>query len=69
MVKNHHIQPRYHPLLYPNFSWLNVKAAMAHHPVIKKGVDEPLAKGAIESSTTGVGFYSNVFVVPGCNGG
>ena len=43
--------------------------AAAHHPVIQKEVDELLAKGAIEPSSGGAGFYSNVFVVPKHTGG
>ena len=41
----------------------------AHHPVIQKEVDELLAKGAIEPSSGGAGFYSNIFVVPKHTGG
>ena len=36
---------------------------MAHYPVIQE-VDELLAKGAIEPSTTCPWFYSDVVVVP-----
>ena len=32
-------------------------------------MDELLAKGAIEPPTGGVGFYSNIFVVPKHTGG
>ena len=35
-------------MLFYNFKWFNIKAAMAHHPITKKEVDELLAKGAIE---------------------
>ena len=42
---------------------------MAYHPVIQKKVQEPLARAAIEQSTGGAGFYSNVFVVPKHLGG
>ena len=41
----------------------------AHHPVIQKEVDELLAKGAIEPSSGGAGFYSGVFVVATHTGG
>ena len=41
----------------------------AHHPVIQKEVDELLAKGAIEPSSGGAGFYSSVFVLPKRTGG
>ena len=43
---------------------LQLLPATAHHHVIQKEVDEPLAMGAIEPSTGGAGFYPNVFVVP-----
>ena len=42
---------------------------MAHHPVIQKEVDELLAKGVIEPSSGGAGFYFSMFVVPKCTGG
>ena len=42
----------------------NVKVAAAHHPIIQKEVDELLAKGVIEPSSGGAGFYSSMFVVP-----
>ena len=58
----HHIQLRYHPPLFCNFWQFNVKAAVAHHPIIQKEVEELLAKGVIESSSGGAGFYSSVFV-------
>ena len=46
-----------------------MKAATAHHPIIQKGVDELLSKGAIEPSSGGAGVYSSVFVVPKHTGG
>ena len=55
--------------LFHNFRWFNKKAALAHHPIIQKEVDELLAKGATESSIGGVGFYLNVFVVTKHTGG
>ena len=42
--------------------------AATHHPVIQKEVDELLAKGAIEPSSRGTGFYSSKFMVPKCTG-
>ena len=69
MVWGHHLQLRYHPPLFYNFWQFNVKAAMAHHPIIQKEVDELLAKGVIEPSSGGAGFYSNIFVVPKYTGG
>ena len=30
---------------------------MVHHPIIKKVVDDPLAKGSIEPLMGGAGFY------------
>ena len=69
MVQGHHLQLRSHPPLFHYFWCFNVKAAAAHHPVIQKEVDELLAKGAIEPSSDGAGFYSSVFVVPKHTGG
>ena len=68
MVKGHHLQLRSHPPLFCDFWHFNVKAAAAHHPVIEE-VDELLAKGAIEPSSGGAGFYSSMFVVPKHTGG
>ena len=64
MVRSHHLQLRSHPALFCDFQHFNVKVAAAHHPVIQKEVDELLAKGAIEPSSGGSGFYSSMFVVP-----
>ena len=69
MVWGHHLQLRSHPPLFHDFWCFNVKVAAAHHPVIQKEVDEPLAKGAIEPSSSGAGFYSSMFVVPKLTGG
>ena len=69
MVWGHHLQLRSHPPLFCDFWHFNVKAAAAHHPVIQKEVDELLAKGAIEPSSGGGGFYSSMFVVPKHTGG
>ena len=69
MVWGHHLQLRFHPPLFCDFPHSNVKAAAVHHPVIQKEVDELLAKGAIEPSSGGTGFYCSVFVVPKCTGG
>ena len=69
MVWGHHLQLRSHPPLFCDTSSFNVNAAAAHHPVIQKEVDELLAKGAIEPSSGGAGFYSNMFVVPKLTGG
>ena len=69
MVWGHHLQLRSHPPLFHHFQCFNVKAAAAHHPVIQKEVDELLAKGAIEPSLGGAGFYSSMFVVPKHTGG
>ena len=68
-VKGHHLQPRWHPPLFWNFKWFNIKAAMAHHPIIQKEVNELSAKGATEPLTGGTGFHSNVCVAPKCTGG
>ena len=69
MVRGHHLQLRYHPPLFCDFWNFNVTVAAAHHPIIQKEVDELLAKGALEPSSSGDGFYSSVFVVPKCTGG
>ena len=45
-------------------SLFNIKAALGNHAVIQKKGQELLAKGIVELSPGGVGFYSNVFVVP-----
>ena len=63
MVQGHHLQLRSCPPLFCDFWHFNVKAAAAHHHVIQKEVDELLAKGAIEPSSGGAGFYSSMFVV------
>ena len=42
---------------------------MTHHPINQKEVDELLAKGTIEPSFGGAGFYSSMFGVPKCTGG
>ena len=68
MVCGHHIQLRSHPPLFYNFQQFNVKAAVAHHPIIQKEVVEVLAKEAIEPSSGGAGFYSSMYVVPKCTG-
>ena len=54
------------PPLFCNFWPFSVKVAAAHHHIIQKEVDELLAKGAVEPSSGGAGFYSSVFVVPKC---
>ena len=64
MVKGHHVQLRVQPPLLCNFHWFNFKSSLAHHLVIQKEVQELLPKEAIEPSTGGAGFYSNVSVVP-----
>ena len=69
MVQGHHLQLRSRPPLFRNFWHFNVKVPAAHHPIIQKEVDELLAKGAIEPSSGGAGFYSSVFVVPKHTGG
>ena len=51
-------------MLFHNFHWLSIEAALAHRPVILKEVQELLAKKITEPFTGGAGFYSNVFVVP-----
>ena len=69
MFQGHHLQLRSHPPLFPNFWLFTLKAAAAHHPIIQKEVEELLAKGVIEPSSGGAGFYSRVFIVPKHTGG
>ena len=69
MVQGHHLQLQSHPPLFHNSWQFNVKVATVHHPIIQKEVDELLAKGAIEPSSGGAGFYFNMFVVPKHTGG
>ena len=64
MVEGHHLQLRSCLPLFGDFQQFNAKAAAAHHPVIQREVDELLAKGTIEPSLGGAGFYSSMFVVP-----
>ena len=42
------------------FKLFNIKAALAHHPIIQKEVDKLLAKGVIVTLTGGAGIYSTV---------
>ena len=49
-------QLRSHPSLICNFKWFSVKAAQLIIPLSKKEVDELLAKGATEPSSSGAGF-------------
>ena len=69
MGQGHHLQLKYHLLLFHNFRWLNMKASLAHHPVTQKDVAELLGKGTIDPSTGGPGFYSHLHMVPYCTGG
>ena len=69
MVQGNHLQLWSIPPLFCNFWQFNLKVATTHHPIIQKGVDELLAKGVIEPSSGGAGFYSSMFVVPKCTGG
>ena len=69
VVPGHHLQLWSYPLLFCNFWQFDLKVATAYHPIIHKELDELLAKGAIEPSSRGAGFYSSVFVVPKHIGG
>ena len=69
IVWGHHLQPWSHPPLFHYFWQFNVKAATTHYPIIQKEVDELLAKGVIEPSSGGAGFYSSLFVVSKHTGG
>ena len=48
MIKGHHLQLRCHPLLFHNFTWFNIRVAVAHHAINQKEMDELLVKGSIE---------------------
>ena len=69
MGQGHHLKLRSCPPLFYDLQQFNVKAVAAHLPIIQKEVDEPHAKGTVESLSSGAGFYSSVFVVPKCSGG
>ena len=64
MVKGHLMQLKWHPPLFCKFKHFNIKGTMVHHPVIKKGVNELLAKGPIEQLTGGAGFYLKILYGP-----
>ena len=40
MVKGHHLQLRCCSPLLHNFRWFNIKAALSHHSIIQKDLDE-----------------------------
>ena len=65
----HHLQLGYCLPWFRNVWQFNVKAATTHNPIIQKGVDELLAKGVSEPSSSGAGFYSSMFVLPKHTGG
>ena len=69
MVKGHHLQLRCHHPLFHNLRQFKLLATPAYHFIIQKEMDELLAKGAIEPSSGGADYYSNLFVVPKCMGG
>ena len=64
IVKSHHLQLMCCPPLFNNFRWLNINTATTHYSIFQNGLDELLAKGAIEPSPGGADFYLKVFVVP-----
>ena len=72
-MEKHYIQQVcayvHQPPLFCDFQHFNVKVPAAHDPVIQKEVDELLAKGVIEPSSGGAGFYSSMFVVRKHTGG
>ena len=61
MVKGLPLQPRCWTPWFCNFRHLNIKATPAHHSIIQNEVDKLLAKGAIETSTGGIGFTQTYF--------
>ena len=58
-----------HPPWFCNFKWFNIKAGAVHHSIIQKEVEELHAKGVIEPSSPGAGFYLSMFVVLKHTGG
>ena len=69
MVKGCYLQLRASGLWCSAYFYqFSIRTASAYHPVIQKEVQEYLAKRAVEPSTDGAGFYSNVFVVLTCLG-
>ena len=50
--------------LFGNFQQFNVKVATIHHCIIQMEMDELLAKGVIEPSSSGDGFYCSMCVAP-----
>ena len=60
MVKGHHLQLWKWPLLFHDFKQFSIKAAKVQCSVIQEAVQELLAKGDIEPSSGGTGFYSYV---------
>ena len=69
MVMGQHFQVMCCPLLLYDFRQFNIKGTPAHHSIFQEEVDELLTKGAIDPSSGGAGFYSNLFVVPQHIGG
>ena len=59
MVKGPHIQLRWHPPVFHNFTWFNIMAAITHDLIIQE-VNELLAKGSTEACMGGAGFYSTL---------
>ena len=58
MVKHHCLKVRYCLPLFWKLKCYNIKAALAHHPVIQKEVNGQLVKGATEPSTVGTDFVA-----------
>ena len=46
------------------FKQFNTKAALVHHSIIQKKMDDMFIDGAFEPSTCGAAFYTNLLVVP-----
>ena len=63
MVKGYHLHPSCHPLLFHNFKQFNIKAVIAYCTIIKKELDQLLAKDAIKYSIGGAAFTQMFFVV------
>ena len=55
IVKDRHLHIRYNHSLVYNYKRFIIKAAVAHHPVIKEEIDELLTKDTIWPSNVGAG--------------
>ena len=66
IVKGHHLQLSYHPPLFCNFKWFNIKAVSSHHP---EGGGWTVSQGCYWTIDWWCCFNLNVFFVPWTYGG